>query len=183
MARKTKPTADDLAKAKKRDKRRKGLRLKRAARLQALTTRAKSNRATAEVVALNQRPARVRGDEQPTGQIVFGMRTGLFGHPTTTVLRVPDEQIAGAVEDMNEMGEIVTKIGLLTLGALLNYNLAGGPEGLAYALAKWAGMDVEAMRKAAQASDEEQLAEAKRVLEATNAQQAEAEALTEAVEA
>jgi hypothetical protein len=84
---------------------------------------------------------------------------------------------------MNEMGEIVTKIGLLTLGALLNYNLAGGPEGLAYALAKWAGMDVEAMRKAAQASDEEQLAEAKRVLEATNAQQAEAEALTEAVEA
>jgi hypothetical protein len=180
MARKTKPTADDLAKAKKRDKRRKGLRLKRAARLQALTTRAKSNRATAEVVALNQRPARVRGDEQPTGQIVFGMRTGLFGHPTTTVLRVPDEQIAGAVEDMNEMGEIVTKIGLLTLGALLNYNLAGGPEGMAVAFARWAGLDLEALKKA---SDEEQLAEAKRVLEATNAQQAEAEALTEAVEA
>ena len=156
MARKKKPTADDLLKSKKRDKKRKGLRLQRKLARNVLTTKLRSDRAFANVVAIRQGPrfSRDTATETP-GQIVFGMRTGLFGHPTTTVLRIPYDQIVGATEDMKEMGEIVTKLGLLTLGALLNYNLTGGPEGMAKALAEWAEIDLEALRKEAAADEKE----------------------------
>ncbi len=180
MGRKTRPTVDELLASKKRDKRRKGLKLKRAASRQSLRTELKTKRVYANVVAINQRAPRVRGEDQPAGSVVFGMRTGLFGHPTTTVLRVPDEQIVGAVEDLKEMGEIVTKVGLLTLGALLNYDLAGGPEKMARRFAEWAGIDLTALDAAAEA---EALEEAKRVLAATTQETADALALTEAEEA
>lgn len=105
----------------------------------------------------------VRGKEE----VVLGQRTGLFGHPTTTVLRLPDEKIVGAVEDVKELGEIVTQLGILALAALVNYNPAFGPEGLAKALARWANIDLTELEKRA---EEEALAQAKAAIEAAKAE-------------
>jgi hypothetical protein len=97
------------------------------------------HRANANVVAIRQ------GDN-----IVFGMRTGLFGHPNTTVLRIPDETTVGAIEDISELGAVCTQVGMLVLASLFNYNLAFGADGLANKMAEWAGIDVEALKKAAE---------------------------------
>jgi hypothetical protein len=161
-----------MAASRKRQVRQKGLRLLREASRNILAEKVKASRATANVVALRRLPPKQRGEEgiyQPPGEVVFGMRTGLFGHPTTTVLRVKDETIVGANEEgddgRKELGEIVTQLGLLTAAALFNYNLAWGPDGLAKAMAKWAGIDVEALRKAA---EEEAAAEEAAVMTETD---------------
>ncbi len=151
--RRKKPTRADLEKSLKRDKKRKALRLDREQRRVEFTKKVHAGRANAQIVAIRQAAPRLRGEAPAPGQVVFGMRTGLFGHPTQQVLRIQDEKIAGACENMSELGEIVSQIGILTLGALVNYNLAEGPEGLAKALAKWAAIDLEALRKEAEESD------------------------------
>jgi hypothetical protein len=131
--------ASEMAKSKKRDVRRKGLRLLREASRNIVRESVKAERANASVVALRRE-----------GNTIFGMRTGLFGHPTTTVLRVPDETVVGAIEDAQELGSMVTQVGMLVMASLFNYNLAFGVEGLAKKMAAWAGIDVEALRKAAE---------------------------------
>jgi hypothetical protein len=136
--------ASEMAKSKKRDVRRKGLRLLREASRNIVRESVKAERASASVVALRRE-----------GNTIFGMRTGLFGHPTTTVLRVPDETVVGAIEDAQELGSMVTQVGMLVMASLFNYNLAFGVEGLAKKMAAWAGIDVEALKKAA----EEEVAE------------------------
>jgi hypothetical protein len=170
--RKARKEAAAMAKSKKRDVKRKGLRLLRQASRNLLVEKVRKTRADAKVVAIRQQPPKLRGEEQEPGGILFGMRTGLLGHPTTTVLKVPDEKLVGCMEEdkneaRKELTELVTQVGLLTLAALFNYNLAWGPDGLAKAIVKWAGIDVEALRKAAEAeaadeaakAPEEQLAE------------------------
>jgi hypothetical protein len=110
----------------------------------------KPRRVPLKKVARHANVTAIRNNEET----VFGMRTGLFGHPTTTVLRIADEKVVGAIEDPSELGEIVTQLGMLTAAALFNYNLAFGTEGLAEAMAKWAGIDVAALRAAEAVTEE-----------------------------
>jgi hypothetical protein len=167
---------DELIASKKRDQKRKGQKLKRAAHQRQLMRGLRANRTFANIVAIRDQPPLKRGEtEREPGQSVFGVRTGLFGHPTTTVLRVQDEKVVGAVEDVRELAEIATQVGLLTLGALLKYNLAGGPEGLAKALALWCGIDLEKLAREAEAADLEKVKadiEAQRAVELQQATEA-----------
>lgn len=133
-----------MATSKKRQVKRKARRLAHEQLMNIVRKEVKHNRTWANVVALR----REKNADGP--ETVFGMRTGLFGHPTTTVLRLPDEKLVGAVEDHKELGEIVTQLGLLTMAALFNYNLALGPDGLAKAVCKWARIDLEALKKQAE---------------------------------
>lgn len=86
--------------------------------------------------------------EQP-GEVVFGVRQGLFGHPSTLTYRLKHEEIVGAVERPEDLGQIVTKLGVLALAQLLRHNLAYGTEGMAKRLSDWAGIDLEALAKEA----------------------------------
>jgi hypothetical protein len=132
-------TKRKAASLKRRKNRAKAKRLE-TAKLKAQVRQAlKALKADVHVVALKH-----------PSEVVFGIRTGLLGHPTTTVLRVPHEKIVGGVEDNQELGEVVTQLGLLALGGLLRFNLAMGPEELAKAFAKWAGIDLEALKKEAE---------------------------------
>lgn len=146
-----------------------------------MVRKVKANRIFANIVGLRRVVPTMdeQGKAETYGESVFGVRTGLFGHPTTTVLRIPDEKVVGCVEDVKELGEVVNQLGLLTLAALLKYNLALGPEGLAKKFAQWAGIDLTELQKKA---DEEAMEQAKASVEAVKAQKAEDEALTEAVE-
>jgi hypothetical protein len=154
-----------LSTSKKRDKKRKAGRLRRAAEKRQLQREIKATRLFANIVAIRDVKTTLsdEGKAEKTGSTVFGVRVGLFGHPTTTILRIPDEKAVGAVEDTKEMGEIVTQLGLLTLGALLKFNLAGGPEALAKAYARWCGIDLEALKREA---DEEALEKVRADIEA-----------------
>ena len=95
-------------------------------------------RADAPVIALRREAA---------GEIVIGVRRGLFGHPGTVVLRVDDVSIAGIAEDNTELAKFVNNVGLLTVAQLFGHNLAEGLEGLGKAVAKWAGLDLEALAR------------------------------------
>lgn len=142
---KRRKTVQDLLKSKRRDQRKKGQRLAKRALTETVVRQLSHQRTYSNIVM-------VRRPETPTagGELLLGVRTGLFGHPTTTVLKIQDEKVVGAVEDTKELGEIVTQLGLLTLGALLNYNLAMGPDGLAKALARWANIDLSELEKKAE---------------------------------
>lgn len=143
---KAKKTVQELLKSRRRDQRKKGQRLARRALSELVVRQMAHQRTYANVIAVRRAAAGTEG-----GNILFGMRTGLFGHPTTTTLKVEDEKLVGAVEDVRELGEIAAQVGLLTLGALVNYNLAWGPEGLAKALCRWANIDLSELEKAAEA--------------------------------
>lgn len=83
------------------------------------------------------------------GEVVIGIRRGLFGHPGTVLLRVDDASIVGCVEDKAELGKLVNNVGLLVTAALFKHNLAEGVDGLAKSIARWAGIDLEALAKEA----------------------------------
>jgi hypothetical protein len=158
---KKKPTQAELAQSRKRAKKRKALRLKREAERNKAAEARNRHRIFANIIGIRRQDPKPRGEEEaPPGEIVFGMRTGLFGHPTTTVLRIPDEKIVGALEDTKELGEIVTQVGLLTLGALFKYNLAFGPDELAVRMARWCGIDVAKLQVEAQKEKERAAQEA-----------------------
>jgi hypothetical protein len=162
-----KKTVQQLLKSRRRDQRKKGQRLAKRELNDRVVAALTNKRTHCNVVGIR------RQDE-----VLFGMRTGLFGHPTTTTLKVKDEQIVGANEKgeagLKELGEIVTQLGLLTLGAMLNYNLAWGPEGLAKALARWANIDLSELQAQA---DAEALVAVKAGIEATKVSLAEAAAM------
>lgn len=81
--------------------------------------------------------------------IVVGVRKGTFGHPGTVILRVDDLSLAGMIEEKAELAKFINNVGLLAVSQLFNYNLAEGLDGLGKHLAKWAGIDVDALLKAA----------------------------------
>jgi hypothetical protein len=148
-----------LESSKKRNKKRKLRRLKLAEARSRVVKALTPTKAHANVMAVKTGGYRTPEGDPAPGEVVFGVRTGLFGHPTTTVLRIQEERIAGAVEDASELGEVVTQLGLLTLGALLNFNLAEGPEELARAFARWAGIDLAQLRREAEEERKEQAEE------------------------
>lgn len=95
-----------------------------------------------------------------TEQVIIGVRRGALGGPNAPVLRISAEDIVGAAEDNRQLGEWCTKLGVLCLSQLLGYNLAYGPDGLGKALAKFAQIDLEALKRAAaeEASTPDQVA-------------------------
>ena len=111
--------------------------------------RLKNEKASAE---LRQGIKKLRADAalvalRSNGEIIVGVRRGHFGHPSSPILRIQDEEIVGATEDVKELGAIATKLGVLALSQLFGYELAYGSEGLAKQIAKWAHIDVEALKK------------------------------------
>lgn len=83
------------------------------------------------------------------GEIAIGIRRGLFGHPGTVLLRVDDASIVGCTEDNTELAKLVNNIGLLVAAQLFGHDLTKGVEGLGKSIATWAGIDLEALAKAA----------------------------------
>lgn len=121
---------------KSRERKRKATRLAREAKHNELTRAVRRLRADANIVLLRE-----------DGEVVVVPRRGLFGHARAPVFRIPDEQVVGAVEDLSELGGICTKLGVMVLAQLVGHNLAYGSDGLARALVKWAGIDLEALKK------------------------------------
>ena len=78
-------------------------------------------------------------------------------------LRIPHEELVGAIEDQTEMGNLVIKVGVIALATLVNYPLAEGPEKLAEKLATWAGVDLEALKTALDHVAERKLEEQKAI--------------------
>lgn len=131
-ATRTKPNKD-----KKRSAKRKARRQEHAKQVGKLQAAYKSRRADLNIIM-------VRGEDE----VVLGVRRGLFGHCRAPILRMTHEEIVGAVEDSKELGSLVTKLGVLALSQLLGYNLAYGTEDMGKAFAKWAKVDLEALKKA-----------------------------------
>lgn len=84
-------------------------------------------------------------------KVSIGVRRGLFGHPAGVILHVDDASIVGCVEDTAELAKFVNNLGILAASQLFGHNLAEGIEGLGKTMAKWAGIDLEALAKAAEA--------------------------------
>lgn len=88
----------------------------------------------------------VRGDDES----LIDFRPGTYGHPRTVFLRIPDEEVAGCHDEKRDMGAILAKVGMLALAGLLRYQLEDGVDGLLRALTKYAGIDMDALRAAAE---------------------------------
>lgn len=127
-----------------RGAKRKSLRLAREKVRNKLSAARKRLRADAPVTAI-----RLVAD----GEIAIGIRRGLFGHPGTVMLRVDDAAIVGCVEDRSELAKLVNNVGLLVVSQLFGHNLAEGVEGLGASVAKWAGINLEALKREAEADD------------------------------
>lgn len=131
----------DLAARKSRDAKRKRKRLALRAVTSAVGKARKRLRSDAPVIA-------VRRSQQE--EIVIGVRRGLFGHPGTVILKIDDLSIAGMSEDVGELAKFINNVGLLTVAQLFKHDLTQGINGLAQSIASWAGIDLEALKKAAE---------------------------------
>ena len=129
---------------KSREYTRKANRLAREKKMNELRKDVKHNRADSNIVLLRDEA----GDE-----LIVAVRRGLFGHDRAPIIRVSAEEIAGACEDVKELGGIATKVGVMVLAQLTGHHLSYGAEGLAKALAKFARIDLDALKKEAEASD------------------------------
>lgn len=87
----------------------------------------------------------------------IAIRRGLYASTNTLGLTIPHEDLAGAIENPNDMGSIVVKVGLLAFAHLIGYNLAYGADGLARAACEWAGIDTSKLISEAE-EDERKLA-------------------------
>lgn len=87
----------------------------------------------------------MKGDDE----IVLAVRRGLFGHDRSPIIRVPHEDLVGAVEDKVQLGNICTKLGVMVLAQLVGHHLSYGADELANAVAKWAGIDLAQLAKEA----------------------------------
>ncbi len=124
--------------------------------------KAKRLATAAEMLQLRQGLESLKADTNirmvrtPENGVALGVRHGLIGHPQEVVLQVTGEKIVGGVEDVQELAEVVNQVGLLTLASLLRFNLADGPEELARALARWAGIDLKALKAAAEVEEKDE---------------------------
>lgn len=87
------------------------------------------------------------------GEVVIGVRYGLFGHPRNVMLRIDDEALVGCVEDRAELAKLVNNVGILVTSQLFGHNLAEGIEKLGETVALWAGIDLDKLRAEAAASE------------------------------
>lgn len=128
---------------------RKRQRLAREAARNKLAATRKRLRSDVQIAAVAQ-PSQER--------VVIGVTSGTFGSPHGVTFNLSNEAIVGTVEDNRELGTLVTNLGLMVLAALVRHDLAGGTEGLAKKLAKFAHIDLEllAVEAAAQAKADEE---------------------------
>lgn len=119
-------------------------RLDREKKMNELRKGLKRNRADTNIVLM-----RNEADEE----LVLAVRRGLLGHSSSPVLRISADEVVGAVEDIKELGGIATKVGVMVLAQLTGHHLSMGADGLAKALAKFAQIDLEAIKKEAEESD------------------------------
>lgn len=97
------------------------------------------------------------------GSIVIGVAKGWTGSGEV-LYRLEAEKLAGAIEDRKELAVIVNNLGLLVLAQLCQFNLAENLTELPKALAKWAHIDMKALK----AEDEkDQIAEALAIAQKT----------------
>ncbi len=78
--------------------------------------------------------------------MTIGVRRGVFASHSSIALNVTHDDLIGAIDDPQELGNVVVKLGILGFAGLINYNLAYGVEGLPEAAARWAGIDVDALK-------------------------------------
>lgn len=90
-------------------------------------------------------------------KIVVGVRRGVFASYDVVQLSIPHEALAGALEDSQELGNIIAKVGLLAFASMIGYSLALGVEGLAEAACKFAGIDVTELKREAEKPEPAQL--------------------------
>lgn len=122
--------------AKKRTNKRKALRLKNEAKRLRLAKRARAKQGDVNLRSLAL-----------DDKVIIGVRRGLIGHQRGVVLSVSHEDIVGGIENPSEFGGVCTKLGLLTLAALLGVSVAEGPDFLAKELARFAQIDLDALKK------------------------------------
>lgn len=125
---------------KRRKNKQKAKRLAHTQLMNEISTTARKLRADASLVAVRR---------VMQGDVIIGVRKGLFGHPNPVMLRLDDASIAGCAEDKTELAKFVNNMGLLVVSQMFNHNLAEGIEKLGESIARWAGIDLEALRKAA----------------------------------
>lgn len=133
-----------IEKRLKRDAKRKQKRLALERARNELSTARKRLRTDAPITALRL---------EAKGEIVIGVRRGLFGHPNDVVLRVDDTSIVGCVEDRAELAKLVNNVGLLVVSQLFRHDLAEGVDGLGKSIATWAGIDLDKLAAEAAADD------------------------------
>lgn len=97
-----------------------------------------------------------------TGDILIGVARGITGSGEI-LYRLEPDKLAGAIEDRKELAVIVNNLGLLVLAQLSGFNLAESLDELPKAIAKWAHIDVQALKKDEQAD----MAEALRIAQKT----------------
>lgn len=99
-------------------------------------------------LSTGRRDSRITSTYSPeTGEILIGVARGFTG-AGEVLYRIDAEKLAGAVEDRAELAVIVNNLGLLVLAQLTGFNLAESLEELPKALAKWAHIDIKALRAA-----------------------------------
>lgn len=138
----TKETRTYPNRDKKRATKRKALRAKNRKLGEEVRKAVQKLRADVNIVFLNEED-----------EVVVVPRIGLFGHARSPAYRIGHEIIVGAVEDADhkELGGICTKLGVMVLAQAVGHHLAYGADGLARALAKWAGIDLEKLKEEADA--------------------------------
>lgn len=136
---KLRPNKQKSPTPKRRKNRAKTKRQEHARKMNVLAAVKRKLRSDVSITAL-----RLERDEE----VVVGVREGLFGHPRTTLLRLDDIAIAGAAEDVGELAKLVNNVGILVTSQLFGHNLAEGLQDLGKSIARWAGIDIEALKKA-----------------------------------
>lgn len=113
----------------------------------------KATRASLSAVLPSYADCNLRMIVDKEDRVLIGLRRGEWGHTNPVILPISPETIVGATEDAKEFATILTQLGMLTLSTLLKYDLADGPEKMAKALAKFAKIDLEALKTEAEESD------------------------------
>lgn len=127
---------------KSRDAKRKQLRLAREGATNILGSAHKNLRRDIQLSVLNQ-PSQEK--------LLFGVVTGTFGSPGVVAYPLSYESIVGMVEERAAFAAVVNNVGLLALAALVRHNLAEGVEGLPRKIYQFAGIDLDALQKEADA--------------------------------
>ena len=81
--------------------------------------------------------------------IEFAVAQGRYAATDRIYFSVDHDVLAGALDDVTELGPIMAKLGLLVACKLIGFNIALGPDKLAEAYCKWAGIDVAALKEEA----------------------------------
>ena len=92
------------------------------------------------------------------GRMMLVSLRGKLGHPARALAQFDDDKLVGALENGADMRDIVLQTGAAVLATMTNYPIGtdgSSIKGLMEALVKLAGIDVEALKKAAHLEETE----------------------------